>query len=298
MKTLYLDDLLKLNSVECSRYLLDLLHTDTHVDFVTKDASFSNIRVKQLLLNMYIFRVKASYGQAITKMPIGAYDAMTKNVFSNALLDVYMEELMKFSDPDVYPKACEKFFHTAEDITNFIIVNCAAYSRSVDILGIAKFKNSKEFKETIHPETYDFSKMTITEAEVAENEIKRNLQKLLKEVENPFMPFMRLNILNLNQVYNTLIAVGYKSDVNDRIMPKYIDENYADGIKDDASYVFESLAPRRSGFYNKAGIQSTRYFERLMQQLASNVRNLYFEDCGTKLTVPFTITKKNAHNVF
>ena len=266
--------------------------SDINVAFPNGKEKTMNVKI--FIANSFIWRVMYNNNITIDSSNIffKKNDIILGKKFEKIFLKMYIDLLKRSNfDYSLYDKFSKSIWEFENDLMNFIIVNCNEYVSSISLNDMLDLRFDPGFIKAIQIDD-DISNISVKQMEKIEKERKKKLIKYIKSTDNPFKPLVDTEMLNETQLFNILGSIGYKTDIDDSIFPKYVKESYLDGIKSDADYALESLSSKKAQFYNKSGIKLARSFEREIQLASTAIENVYPGDCGAS-PIPFLITKKN-----
>ncbi len=160
----------------------------------------------------------------------------------------------------------------------------ARYVMTLDILDILQLANDPDIvtmKENLEPKAG-----AIEDFYNAAN--KLILQKE-EYKENNLVHYLKMNILNKNQVNQCILARGYPIEVDGNILSTPIMTCYAIGMYKLYDYVGDSRGASKHLYAAEAPLQQAEYFARRLQLAGTVITGISKEDCGTKNYITWTV---------
>lgn len=99
---------------------------------------------------------------------------------------------------------------------------------------------------------------------------------------NSLVKFIRMKILNTNQVNQCILARGLPTEVTGTILSTPIMSNYVTGMYKLYDFMAESRAASTHLFSAEAPLQDTEYFARRLQLVGMVVEGITMQDCGNQ----------------
>lgn len=220
---------------------------------------------------------------------------LTANVQKRIHTAMHMDVITKL--PEDRDAILEEMVESINMIYNVTAIYLPGYARTIDAFSL--------FRSVEHPDIADACHVNMTGMHsrgihVAETRIKEGAAHLLKVLSDPDLkdvnalyPYVRLGVVSAHQVPQVMMAAGTRTDVNDIMIYRPIMAPYLRGMRDILDFAIDSLSAKKSLAYNRASLSTSRYEDRKQQLLSSILRNIHPGDCGTRVTVPFEITKTN-----
>lgn len=103
-----------------------------------------------------------------------------------------------------------------------------------------------------------------------------------KYQNNNLVQFIKMNILNINQVNQCILARGFPIEVTGTILSTPILSSYATGMYKLYDYVAESRGAAKHLYAAEAPLQQAEYFARRLQLTGMVVKGISSHDCGTQ----------------
>ena len=184
-------------------------------------------------------------------------------------------------------------------IYNVITFYLDEYQNTIDLFSILTTLENPEIAEVVHVEEdkIDPEKINMSEIESNIKEMGRKLTNTLTDEKfkyiNIFYPLLKTNSISAAQLQQVIQIIGPRTDCSDITFKKPIKSSYLGGIINAAEYYCDSFMGRKSTIYNKQKLRDTRYKDRTMQLLTSNMRHLYKGNCETEVTIDYAVTKEN-----
>lgn len=115
---------------------------------------------------------------------------------------------------------------------------------------------------------------------------------------NPIAFVRRSEIVDRKQILQCIGPRGFCTDINSRIFEKPILYGFAHGLRS----LFDAMAESRSAtkaliYQTGTALENSQYFNREMQILCQNVRDLVPGDCGSLYTIPYPIKPGQIENL-
>jgi hypothetical protein len=253
-----------------------------------------NIEAKYLLLNVYFWKSLVK-----RKLPI-----KKKHLFHNTMLSG--KEIQRINNnvyldiKAAYPDDKEVFYdivgYSISDMDNMIKKYLGSYQCTLDAFNLAELLLSPGVEELTH---VDVSVETIYGPKAVEEKIEKAYKAMLDKLKDPTVPnnvlypFLKLGLLSERQLPQVIVAAGMRTDVNDTVITKPITRSFMNGIDNPVDWASESLAAKKSVFYNKLGMDDSQYENRSQQLLCNTIRHLYDGDCGSIVYMPYYIHTSN-----
>lgn len=193
-----------------------------------------------------------------------------------------------------------ELIESIEELYNFITTRLNNYTYTIDLFSIAETLTTPEAKALRNVVIPEGKHVGIKEIEAA---FKAQFEKVSayfsdpKTKPNVFFAPLRLGILNKTQFAQLVCGVGPRTDTDDSMILLPIRGSFMEGMEDIRAYAIESLAAKKSVHYNAEEMPFTQYTNRKQQLNSSAINRIYVGDCGTDVTVPFTIHREFAKNV-
>lgn len=115
--------------------------------------------------------------------------------------------------------------------------------------------------------------------------------------DNGLIAMMYSDTAKRLQINQGLIGVGYGSDVNSTFFPHAMFQNYAEGLNSVFAFAANAASGAKSLMYSHTPMKDTEYLHRLVQVVSSCFNKAHYGDCGSKVTYPLLLTKKNSKYV-
>lgn len=296
------------NNTNIDQLQKEFIEMDIHrikIKYLDGVSKFSTMRY--LVFSLFFYKIALKWNIPITSdlhLEKGSIDSkyitkygtliFKKIIAANDNNQMILSKLISLSNFDLW--------NLINEIMNFTLLHCQEYHKSVSIYDLAKIKHSPVVKKALTMQ-HDPATSNVTDIE---NELKNKTAALYdilqkKEIDvghyNKLYPFIKLKYINPTQLSHIFNWIGYRTDIDDSIVSYCIKTNYLDGLNNIFDFMSESLSAKKSAYYQKAKMPAAQYFLRTQHLLASAISNVYPGDCGSKITVPFMITKENAMNI-
>ena len=186
-------------------------------------------------------------------------------------------------------------------LTDLISCKLASYQKTIDIFKLKKTMQIPRLKELSNLDLSEAKKYGVKAVEdkltKANNEAIDIINDPAYKDRNYIYGFAKLGVFNSFQLPQAIVAVGGRTDIDESVLPKVIENSYLQGLSSSADFAIDSLSARKAIYYNKQGIASAQYANRRHQLIATAVRKFYNHDCGTRTTIPFRINRKHMNHV-
>ena len=153
-------------------------------------------------------------------------------------------------------------------------------------------------------QSYDFTKEgTLLNSEMYVEEAYSAAKKVLMAKDDPLLQDCRLYHLcrskqiPVMQIIKQVIAIGHGCDMNSRVFPPPIVDNYSRGVRKLQNAGIDAKSGSRSLAYQADPLEQTEYANRESQILADIVTELVDEDCGTDRLIPWNVTAANVYGM-
>lgn len=249
--------------------------------------------------NLYWLGIPAAFGIPLRK------DHFIKRVPFNAdnlteEWNKYYDEIMD-ADPRHAKRLKQELWKTLQSLYELGGTHLLPYVRTMDIIDMAEIMTDKPVADILA------TKEKITPAMGTRN-IEDYIEEHRKKLMNLFgtkgalknkalYTYQKIGLLNKFQVPQTMYAFGVRTDINDNIVELPVVGSALDGLRDINEYAVESLSAKKSLAYNHVAVKDSQYFGRKQHLAASTIRKIYPGDCGSKVLIPFNVTKKNYSNI-
>ena len=250
--------------------------------------------IRHAIVHLIFWRNYHEFGIPIKKENV----IFTEGICSNATISKFQSAAYKdlrTAYPDKEKEICLRLFKTINEYNQFIMENLTEWHSSIDIFQLTKLMMEPEVKKIIDVDIKPEMGTDVIEKTIAtaNNEFCSLISKRGALKNNVLLPFMESSLLNRNQLMQMFIALGVRTDINDMVVLYPISHSVMQGMQDILEYVVESLASKKSHFYNFVAVRDSQYFSRKQHLLTSVIQRIYPGNCGTTVTIPF---KVNEHN--
>lgn len=183
------------------------------------------------------------------------------------------------------------------ELYNIGVRELPAKVSSISGYEICKTMLEPEIAALRHTEIDPSNSTTVNEAIF--KQVHTEALKILKRPDlkhNAVYPFHRLGNLSQQQLPQTMISMGFRSDIDDSVISYPLTNSFQSGMKSDIEYLADSCAAKISTWYNAVGMPATQYTNRQIQMVPMVLKHLYDGDCGSNVLVEMTIPEKYAYN--
>ena len=116
--------------------------------------------------------------------------------------------------------------------------------------------------------------------------------------DNPISFVHRSEIVDSKQILQCIGPRGFCTDINSRIFQKPIMYGFAHGLRLLFDAMIESRSATKALIYQTgSALENSQYFNRELQILGSNVREIVPGDCGSRHTVPYRVKSSQIGNL-
>lgn len=270
---------------EPQNYILQLADKNLEISF------------KRLAINLFFIAITNKYQIPLESNMLFLDKQITNKVIYQKLSNIYQKAIDIRIPKDILIDMRWDFWFLINWINNFILYYCQEYHRGLNINELVEIKEQSEIKKLL--ETELDQNLGTKEIENQINKIKKELTTLLMNYDHPknvLKPFLNLNLINENQIAHTLYKIGFRTDIDDKVVPYLVNGNYLDGLKDPMEFILESLSAKKSIIYSKLSLPEVQYFNRTQQLATTSVAKIYRGDCKSNNTIPYLLTESNYKN--
>lgn len=189
-------------------------------------------------------------------------------------------------------------WHAFSWYNNFAINYCQAHHMSIDIENLVKTVKTKPIQDILNRKMNTSSSITAVEKQLLtdRSDLMATLSKL-DIPENQFKTLIGLKLTNEGQLGHLLQMIGYRTNIDDKTIPKLITGNYLDGLSTDFDYITENLSDKKAKIYNKLLMPQTQYWNRKLQLASFNLKTIHKGDCGTSKYNVLFVTQNKIPNI-
>jgi len=167
-------------------------------------------------------------------------------------------------------------YYVTNQLHNELMKFAGRYVATLDILDILELAQAEqivELRNKTEPTANSIADFYSNSHKVIFNDPKFQRNNLVQ--------FIRMKILNINQVNQCVLARGFPIEVTGTIMSTPIMSNYTTGMYKLYDYVAESRAAAKHLYSAEAPLQDTEYFARRLQLSGMVVQSISPGDCGS-----------------
>ena len=114
--------------------------------------------------------------------------------------------------------------------------------------------------------------------------------------DNPFKVMAETNILKSNQIPQSMISYGPRSDIEDTIYNNIILGCSSKGTQNTTEFAIEQLSTKKASYFNNRVIAMAQYFARLLRIVSFQRPFLYPGSCGTTKLSKLVIAEGTSSN--
>lgn len=257
------------------------------------DNTVITLPTRMMLLNVLLWKPYFKLGVPITAAQVVHVKAITSDAFARIASKQYAEIIELVDVP--YMDIINCFWEVLNDVYRFVLEHMGPYQRSMSILSLARVQ--------CHPEVKKLTSVYIDPkhgTKVGEIKLKQLASELIDVIgtrgiieNNVLIDFMETKSLKTNQIPQQILAYGCRSDIDDRMMRYIINESAMSGLRNVHDFAIESLAAKKSSYFNKEVIKNTQYFARVLRLNNLSLHRMYPGHCGSTVTIPITIPAKD-----
>ena len=107
--------------------------------------------------------------------------------------------------------------------------------------------------------------------------------------ENAIAKAVRSSLVDMNQVLQCVGPRGFTTEINSKIYKDPIMVGYAHGMRKIEDALKESRSAVKALMYASGPLSICEYFNRKLQLVAQNIRNIYKTDCGSRHTIDWEV---------
>lgn len=201
--------------------------------------------------------------------------------------------------PDKKNEALLRLFKTVNHDNLFIINHLQEWVGSMDIFGMLDIMDEPAIQEIINVEIDSDTSTDVAEKILFDANMKlyAALSNKATSKNNILLPYIQSNMINRDQLAQVFISLGVRTDIDDMVITYPIATSYLRGLRDIKDYLIDSLASKKSHFYNSVAVRDSQYFSRKQHLLTSSIIKIYPGNCGTEVTAKFEVTPENYRNI-
>ena len=267
-----------------------------HYRLILDDDEIVNLPGRTLILHSIIWEPLRYFGLPVTKDQIYNLYPFSTTTLAKAQTVQYQYIL---DHVDVhYMKIIEQLFNTVHKVYCFGFVNVGAFQESIDLIDLIDMYYAEELKDLLH-EPIDVSQGTsYAEKDYGEKsrELIRRISTHGEIINNPLETLVINGTFNSGQLPQLLLAMGARSDINDRMLPHVITNSCLEGMNSMKDVGTELTASKKTTHFNSTIISDTQSFNREMGLYTCNLIHRYDGDCGRRLPIDHFISKQYTHN--
>lgn len=265
------------------------------------------LNAKRLAFNIFLIRPLVKRQLPITARHIIEKGLITKGVIASIHTEIYNDVIETLHVPgisiigQVESEILYDIMENIEDLHQWIANDLGDYHLSISAFELCELVEDERVAPLTKINLDEEMKVSISAAESKLKSQGNQLMALLEDEtipNNVIAPYLKLGLLSGKQFPQVMIALGFRDDANNRLVRYPITSSYLEGMQNIREYAIESLAAKKTIYYNKNAMPETQYDNRKQQLLSSTVRYLYPGDCGSRQYVDFYFTPENIKNSF
>lgn len=242
--------------------------------------------IRSILIQLPIWAIYRTMGKHVYKRHAfirepGIFNKKTwVKIYSKIYDELYAFKMLK-----------EALWISINQLNDYGIIELAEYHETIDAVGLSNIVDHPSVKNLIHD---DFDETNGTA--YVEKELKRRVSELITKLgtrglipDNDLLNFIETDCLSKRQVGQVLIAYGYRTEINDRIIKKFIRGSSLFGLNDTVEFICDNCGARKAVYYSHDAIRMTQYHNRKNQLVGAAIARLYKDACKTQNTISFTL---------
>lgn len=250
------------------------------------------MKIRQFIYNAIMWRPYFVFNIPVCKRMVRKDTKASADTIASFLTMIYHD--ITVVHPNSQKAIIREMWNVINVLQRFCAIWLAEFQSSISAIEMSDFMDQPEVRAiTEFPITPEMG------VDVVEKRIAHAGADLIRLINNGKLEhnclkwFLLPNLLNANQVPQQLIAFGPRTDINDITVLYPVSSSAMSGLKNPVEMAVESLSAKKSSFYNHTAIEESQYWGRKMHLLTANISKFYPGDCGTTLTIAYTVTKKN-----
>lgn len=254
--------------------------------------------VQQVVIHLPIWEIYRKLGIPVRQAHFFDFKSFSKSVWQHLLTMVYTEYYLTAPDTELDTFA-QYIWEATNYIDEFGTTELAEHQCSISIIDLAEIIDDPVVKTIIDGVNLD----TRFGTNLVEQSITSARDKLCKvlstrgAVKNQALLYwQQAGLLNPNQLQQSLLALGLRTEINDRVIQRPVYGSAASGMRDIVDMAIEQQAGRKAASMNHEAIQTSQYWGRKAHILVSTLRKTYYTDCGAHKTIVQHISASNAKN--
>lgn len=282
-----------------SNVLKHVANMDGHVIMRFSDGDI-RVHVKQAALNLMFLQVPLAFNVPLRKNHFIRYVPSSKEKIVQEL-DKYYDEFM-YDFPNARETLRKVVWKILNDLYVFTWIDIAEYRPAFDLEDLTEIISDEPFAKILNDKWKVKPEMGSDVIEKYMDGKSKELIKLLTTKgalkNESLLPFQMLGILNKFQIPQALNAFSLRTDVNDNIVSCPVLGSAISGLRNCIENSTESLAAKKTAFYNHTAVAESQYFGRKQHLLGSSISTIISEvDCNSTILVDFNVTELNYQNL-
>ena len=280
------------------KWIKDYIDNKNDIVYIEVEKQEIEFQKKFLWVNLLLIKPIIERDMPIKLNYIHKDELFTSNVQTRIHTQILKDILNYNKDEDKNTIVWELVI-TVNLIYNVITFYLDEYQNTIDLFSILSILEEPEIAEVtyVDPDKIDPEKINMSEIESNIKEMGNKLTNTLLDERykdiNIFYPLLKTNSISPAQLQQVIQIIGPRTDCSDITFRKPIKSSYLSGIINAAEFYCDSFMGKKSMIYNKQKLRDTRYKDRIMQILTSEMYHLHKGDCKTKVTVDYAVTKEN-----
>lgn len=249
---------------------------------------------KWLLPNIILWRPLLKRNMPVFDRHIVYNEDMTEKCIQRINDQIYIDVRQYFPDDAI--NVCYDFLEGINEMYNIGARYLGQYHNTVSGMSLYKVMEDPEIKEAVSETLDEEMRYGIQAVEEKIGEIYKQTQKCIINTDinnNVMYGYVKFGIVNQQQLSQVLCVAGTRTDVNEMTLRLPIKSSYFKGLQNICEVAADSLSAKKSLFYSDNATKTSQWGNRREQLLTSEIRYMYPDDCGTKVTVPFHVHKDN-----
>lgn len=254
--------------------------------------------IQQVILHIPLWEVIRKLGKDVYQRHIFHEGIQfSKGIFKKMLTHLYTELYLADDQADL-DQLIQALWVCINQIDDFGTFELAEHHCGLNLAELVELLKDPVLEPILNVDLDNKFGTDIIESRMSEARAK--LTKCLETkdvlVNESLLHYQQSNILNPNQITQSLIAFGLRTEINDIVIPRAVKGASITGMRTIEDIAIEQQAARKAAIMNHEAIRKSQYWGRKLQLLCSSLEKLYTEPCGHHRTVEVTIlatTHKN-----
>jgi hypothetical protein len=253
--------------------------------------------IQQVLVNLPIWEIYRSMGMPVLKRHMHEFKVFSKSVCQSILSEVYGDIYLDLDERGL-DEFTWRLWHCINYLDDFGTMELAEHHCGISIVDLVEIVQDPVIKPIISVDLDNKYGTNVIEQTISDAKEKLckalGTRGLLKN--EALLHWQQADILNANQLQQVLIALGLRTEVNDKVIPRPVKGSVVSGMQNIVDLAIESQAGRKAAIMNHKAIQTSQYWGRKMHLITAELLRAYMPDCGAHKTIRRTIRASFAKN--